>query len=67
MVSGFNTNVAYKAKVFHVQTEDCPRRSEIRTGVFEADAVVAEYDCSYSELTGAESAQDRYLVRRLEA
>jgi len=67
MVTGFNTNVTYKAKVFHVQTEDCPRKSRIQTVVFEAGTIVAAINCPYSDLTGAGSPQGQNLSRRLES
>ena len=64
MVTGLNTNVQYRGKVFHVQTEDCERRSLIRTVIFTSGRVVAATDSSYAELTRSDSL-DEQLRRRL--
>ena len=66
MVTGFNTNVQYRGLVFHVQTEDCARRSLICTFVFNAGRVVATTDSSYADLTRSHALDDRELSRRLE-
>lgn len=67
MVTGFNTNVAHADKTFHVQTEDCPHRSLIRTVVFDAGQVVATIESPYAELAGSATQPDRGLSRHLEA
>ena len=65
MVTGLNTNVQYRGKVFHVQTEDCERRSLIRTVIFTSGRVVAATDSSYADLTRSDSLDDGQLSRRL--
>ena len=67
MVTGLNTNVQYRGKVFHVQTEDCERRSLIRTVIFNSGKVVAASDSSYDDLTRSDLHDEEELTRRLGA
>jgi len=50
MVGGFNTNVRYQGRVFHVQTEDsgleCPH---VVTLLYEGGAILASRKTSYAE------------------
>ncbi len=51
MIGGFNHNIRYKGRVFHVQTEDLgPKIGRIRTHVFFNGAVVAEASQNYGDL-----------------
>ncbi|GAB4388888.1 MAG: hypothetical protein Kow0025_10880 [Thermodesulfovibrionales bacterium] len=51
MFPGFNTNVPYKGRTFHVQTEDSgPRNPVIVTLLYSLGAIVASRKTSYSHL-----------------
>ena len=67
MVAGLNTNVKYRGKVFHVQTEDLQRRSLIQTIVFHEGSAVASTDSPYADLTRSDSHGDQELGGRLKA
>ncbi|MFQ5697832.1 MAG: hypothetical protein ACE5IL_06045 [Myxococcota bacterium] len=62
MVGGFNTNVRYRGRTFHVQTEDSgPSRPHIVTLVYEGGTILHSKKQSYAkaEGTGADAVRDR--------
>src|SRR5262245_21775077 len=76
MVGGFNTNVRYRGRVLHVQTEDSgPQHPHIITLLYEAGAILYSKKQSYSlEAKGGNpeaavkelmEAQHRDMVKRL--
>jgi hypothetical protein len=78
MVGGFNTNVRYRGRIFHVQTEDSgPGHPHIVTLLYEAGAILYSKKTSYADRKrGADleavvrdlmEEQHREMVRRLKA
>lgn len=51
--SGFNHNIRYQNRVFHVQSEDMgPNRPYVLTQIFEGGRVIVSVKVSYSEQLG---------------
>jgi hypothetical protein len=78
MVGGFNTNVRYRGRIFHVQTEDSgPGHPHIVTLLYEAGAILYSKKTGYADRkAGADleavvrdlmEEQHREMVRRLKA
>ncbi len=76
MVGGFNTNVRYRGRIFHVQTEDSgPGHPHIVTLLYEAGAILYSKKTGYADRKrGADleavvrdlmEEQHREMVRRL--
>lgn len=55
MVSGFNTNIRYRGRTFHVQTEDSGgAKPEITTLLYEGGAILCSRKQRYKQQTGEE-------------
>lgn len=78
MVVGFNHNIRYKGKVFHVQTEDSgPRNPFITTLLYHGGSILASKKTSYSDIVKIEmlekvveelmQEQHKEMLRRLKA
>ena len=78
MVGGFNTNIRYRGRIFHVQTEDGGKESpQIITLLYEGGAILFSKKSSYEdrlETAGLEDAvrelmeaQHRVMVSALKA
>ena len=53
MAGGFNTNVRYRERVFHVQTEDSgPQHPHVITLLYEAGAILYSKKTSYADRKG---------------
>ncbi|MDE0884526.1 MAG: hypothetical protein OSB70_03215 [Myxococcota bacterium] len=78
MLTGYNTNCAYRGVTFHVQTEDSGReRPRIATHLFHGGTILASETCDYAEsldspdldqeVKGLMEAQHKAMLRRLVA
>jgi hypothetical protein len=78
MVGGFNTNVRYRGRIFHIQTEDSgEERPEVVTLLYEGGAILFSKKCGYEEEVGSEGmdaavrelmeSQHREMVRALKS
>lgn len=76
MVGGFNHNVRYKGRVFHVQTEDGgPKNPQIVTLLYEGGTILGSCKSTYADLLGTENyrplveermkVQHKEMLRRL--
>lgn len=64
MITGFNTNVRYRGRVFHVQTEDSGRsHPHVISHVYHGGIILASEKREYSEHLGEEDLPG--VVRRL--
>jgi hypothetical protein len=55
MLTGFNTNVPYKEKTYHVQTEDSGEASAtVTTLLYYQGAIISRKTFSYSEMKSQE-------------
>jgi hypothetical protein len=64
MLIGYNTNVPYKGKMYHVQTEDSgPGRPAVVTLLYRDGAILKSKKTGYDDLVGKPDAEDR--VREL--
>lgn len=53
MRAGFNTNVPFGGKMYHVQTEDCTLKAPVvRTFLYCKGEVLASKDVNYSRILG---------------
>ena len=53
MRAGFNTNVPFGGKMYHVQTEDCSLKPPVvRTFLYFKGEVLASKDVNYSRMLG---------------
>lgn len=71
MLSGFNHNIRYRGKVYHVQTEDGGRESpQIITHAFQGGEILDSVRTSYEDLLGRPGWQnllkDRMKAQHLE-
>ena len=71
MLSGFNHNIRYRGKVYHVQTEDGGKRNpQIITHAFQGGAILDSVRTSYTDLLGRPNWQadlkDRMKAQHLE-
>ncbi len=56
MAGGFNTNVRYRERVFHVQTEDSgPQHPHVITLLYEAGAILYSKKTSYADRKGGDA------------
>jgi hypothetical protein len=54
MIGGFNTNVRYRGRMFHVQTEDSGKRNpKVITLLYEGGVILYSNKLDYSEHLGA--------------
>ena len=55
MITGFNTNVRYGGRVYHVQTEDSGRSyPHVITHVYHGGTILASEKCEYADHLGEE-------------
>ncbi|GAB4236175.1 MAG: hypothetical protein OHK0028_13020 [Deltaproteobacteria bacterium] len=71
MLSGFNHNIRYRGKVYHVQTEDGGKENpQIITHAFQGGAILDSVRTSYADLLGVPDWQtllkDRMKAQHLE-
>ena len=60
MIFGYNTNVPYKGKMYHVQTEDTGKeKGTIVTLLYHEGAILCSKKSSYADLAGVPDAEDR--------
>src|ERR1700752_217149 len=68
MITGFNTDVEYEGRVFHVQTEDKGRDNPVvESLVYSGGEIVASRRASYAELARSESYSEAEVLKRMEA
>lgn len=68
MITGFNTDVDYEDRVFHVQTEDKGRGNPvIESLVYAKGEIVASRRASYSDLARSDEYTEAEVLRRMEA
>jgi hypothetical protein len=68
MITGFNTDVDYEGKVFHVQTEDKGRSNPVvESLVYAGGEIVASRRASYGELAKSDQYSEPEVLRRMEA
>jgi hypothetical protein len=64
MITGFNTNVRYDGRVYHVQTEDSGRNNpHVISHLYHSGTILASEKRAYGDLLGSEDLTG--LVRRL--
>lgn len=64
MITGFNTNVRYSGRVYHVQTEDSGRNNpHVISHLYHSGVILASEKREYGDLLGSE--QITGVVRRL--
>ena len=64
MLGGFNTNVGYRGRTFHVQTEDSGQGNpKIVTLLYEGGTILTSRKSSYEEIVSAENLES--VVREL--
>src|SRR5580765_3397625 len=68
MITGFNTDVEYEGRVFHVQTEDKGRTNPvIESLVYAKGEIVASRRSFYSELASSDEYSDPEVLQRMES
>jgi hypothetical protein len=68
MITGFNTDVEYEARTFHVQTEDKGRANPVvESLVYSGGEIVANRRASYAELARSTEYSEAEVLRRMEA
>ena len=64
MLPGFNHNIVYKGKIYHIQTEDSgPKRPVIITHLFLGGNIISTKKTDYSEIVNEEGIED--IIREL--
>ncbi len=64
MLPGFNHNIVYRGKMYHIQTEDSgPRRPVIITHLFLGGNIIATKKTDYSEIAKEEGIEE--IIREL--
>ena len=67
MITGFNTDVDYDGRIFHVQTEDKGRKNPvIESLVYSRGEIVAARNTSYEEFNDCEDYNEDEMVDRME-
>lgn len=68
MLTGFNTDVQYDGRVFHVQTEDKGLANpSVESLVYTGGEIVGSQRSSYADIAGAPTFSETELHRRMEA
>jgi len=68
MITGFNTDVEYDGRVYHVQTEDKGRGNPVvESLVYSGGEIIDSIRSSYEEVTGAEQYAEAEVLQRMEA
>ncbi len=64
MLVGYNTNISYKDKIYHIQTEDSGQNNPVVvTLLYSKGAILASKKISYTQITGDPDFKDK--VRKL--
>jgi len=67
MITGFNTDVDYDGRIFHVQTEDKGRKNPvIESLVYSRGEIVAARNTSYEEFNASEDYSEDEVMERME-
>jgi hypothetical protein len=67
MITGFNTDVDYDGRIYHVQTEDKGRENPlVESLVYSGGEIVTSRESSYSDLTEADRFTEAEVLRRME-
>ena len=67
MITGFNTDVDYDGRIFHVQTEDKGRKNPvIESLVYSRGEIVASRNTSYAEYNDSEDYSEDEVMARME-
>ncbi len=67
MITGFNTDVDYDGRIFHVQTEDKGRNNPvIESLVYSRGEIVAARNTSYEEFNASEDYTEDEVMERME-
>jgi len=67
MITGFNTDVDYDGRIFHVQTEDKGRKNPvIESLVYSRGEIVAARNTSYEEFNASEDYNEDAVMERME-
>lgn len=67
MITGFNTDVEYEGRTFHVQTEDKGRANPVvESLVYSGGEIVASRRASYAELARSAEYSEAEVLRRME-
>ena len=67
MITGFNTDVDYNGRIFHVQTEDKGRDNPtIESLVYSRGEIVASQKTSYAEHCGVDGFSEDSIMERME-
>lgn len=68
MITGFNTDVEYEGRTFHVQTEDKGRGNPVvESLVYSGGEIVASRRASYAELARSAEYSEAEVLKRMEA
>ena len=68
MITGFNTDVEYEGRVFHVQTEDKGRDNPVMESlVYSGGEIVASVRDSYAELASSKDYSEDEVLKRMES
>lgn len=68
MITGFNTDVEYEGRVFHVQTEDKGRdKPVVESLVYSGGEIVASRRASYAELAQSTDYSEAEVLKRMES
>jgi hypothetical protein len=68
MITGFNTDVEYEGRVFHVQTEDKGRDNPVvESLVYSGGEIVASRRASYAELAQSQGYSEAEVQKRMES
>lgn len=68
MITGFNTDVEYEGRVFHVQTEDKGRDNPVvESLVYSGGEIVASRRASYGELVRSPRYSEAEVLKRMES
>ncbi len=68
MITGFNTDVDYEGRIFHVQTEDKGSANPVvESLVYSAGEIITSRRSSYGDLLRSPEYSDAELARRMEA
>ena len=68
MITGFNTDVDYEGRVFHVQTEDKGRDNPVvESLVYSGGEIVASRRASYAELAQSQAYSETEVLKRMES
>jgi len=68
MITGFNTDVDYEGRIFHVQTEDKGKSNPVvESLVYTAGEIITSHRSSYGDLLKSPDYNEAELARRMES